>query len=85
MKKAKNQIHDIYIRFRDNRVITDPVENKRLGQTGFIDNTIRQFSNEVNGVLSESAHRLTSSEMNELNAYGNSLLESFTKIAKIKS
>lgn len=85
MKKAKNQIHDIYIRFRDNRVITDPVENKRLGQTGFIDNTIRQFSNEINGVLSESAHRLTSNEVNELNAYGNTLLESFTKIAKIKS
>jgi hypothetical protein len=84
MKKAKNQINDIYIKYRDNRVVTDPLENRRLDQTGFIDNTIRQLSTEINGVLSENAHRLTNGEVDELNAYGNTLLESFTKIAKIK-
>ncbi|MHA3789318.1 hypothetical protein ACX0HA_14000 [Flavobacterium hauense] len=82
MKKAKNQINDIYNRYRDNRVITDPRENKRLGLTGFIDNTIKQLSTEFDGVLSENAHRLTNGEVDELNAYGNTLLESFSKIAK---
>lgn len=85
MKKAKNQINEIYNRYRENRIITDPVENKRLGLTGFIDNTIKQLSSEINGVLSESAHRLTNGEVDELNAYGNTLLESFAKIAKIKN
>jgi hypothetical protein len=85
MKKAKNQISDIYNRYRENRIVTDPVENKRLGLTGFIDNTIKQLATEINGVLSESSHRLTNGEVDELNAYGNTLLESFTKIAKIKN
>lgn len=84
MKKAKNQINDIYIKYRDHRIVSDPIENKRLDQTGFIDNTIKQLSAEINGVLSESAHRLTNSEVDELNAYGDTILESFTKIAKIR-
>lgn len=85
MKKAKNQINDIYIRYRDNRVVSDPIEHKRLGLTGFIDNTIRQLSTEIDSVLSENAHRLTSSEVHELNAYGATLLESFSKIAKTRA
>jgi hypothetical protein len=85
MKKAKNQINDIYIRYRENRVISDPVEHKRLGLTGFIDNTIKQLSAEINDVLSQSAHRLTNGEVDELDAYGNTLLESFSKIAKTRT
>lgn len=85
MKKAKSQINDIYTRYRENRIISDPVENKRLGLTGFIDNTIKQLSTEIDGVLAENAHRLTSGEVDELNAYGKTLLESFSKIAKIKA
>lgn len=85
MKKAKNEISDIYIRYTENRVISDPVEHKRLGLTGFIDNTIKQLSTEINDVLSKSAHRLTNAEVDELNAYGDTLLESFAKIAKTRT
>lgn len=84
MKKAKDQINEIYIKYRDNRVVTDPIENKRLGQTGFIDNTIRQLSLEINNVVLENTNHLNSDEIQELTTYGESLLESFSKIAKIK-